>query len=255
MEEDRKYSALIIDDESKIREVLQLKITQYCPKIDVVGQAVDADDAYEKITRIRPEIIFLDISMPGASGFDLLDRFKDITFEIIFATGYDEYALEALKMSAVDYLLKPIKTEDLKTAVAKAIDRIKQRMIINRYEILKHNVNHKTGDQETKIAIPGAQAYEFVIVKDIIRCEGWQKYTRLHLASGDVIVSSSNIGVFREMLTKYSFFSTHKSHLINTKHLDRYLKDGRVIMSDGSIVPVARRRKESFVEGVIKQLG
>jgi two-component system LytT family response regulator len=124
---------------------------------------------------------------------------------------------------------------------------------IAKYEVLKHNLHH-IGDQNTNIAIPGSQAYEFVKIENIIRCEGWQKYTKIHLNSGEVIVSSYNIGVFRDMLENYDFFSTHKSHLINKNHITRYLKDGTVNMSDGSNAPVARRKKEEFMDQVVKYL-
>jgi len=245
------YTALIIDDEAKLREVLKIKLEQYCPMIKVLDTAENVQQAYSKIKELQPQLIFLDIAMPGESGFDLLDKFSDINFEIIFVTGYNEYALDALKVSAVDYVLKPVKTEDLVHAVQKATARIEDRGKIEKYDVLKHNLHH-IGDQNTKITIPGTEAYEFVKMSDIIRCEGWQKYTKMYLRSGEVLVSSYNLGVFKEMLESYEFFSTHKSHLINKKEIVRYLKDGTVVMSDDSHVPVARRRKEEFVSQVVK---
>jgi len=191
--------------------------------------------------------------MPGASGFDLIDRFDNVDFEIIFVTGYNEYALDALKVSAVDYILKPVSTDSLIKAVSKAKDRIAKNEAVAKYEILKHNLNH-IGHQDTKVSIPGSSAYDFVEVSDIIRCEGWQKYTKIYLSNGKVIVSSYNLGVFRDMLESYGFFSSHKSHLINNSHITRYMKDGSVIMSDESTAPVARRRKEEFMEKVVKHL-
>ncbi len=247
------YKAIIIDDEPKLREVLQIKLRKHCPTIEIVSSAIDAPDAYDKITEYNPDLIFLDIAMPGESGFDLLDRFTDIRFEVIFVTGYNEYALDALKISAVDYLLKPVNTADLIAAVEKATSRIEARTKIDKYEVLKHNL-HNIGDQNTKISIPGSDAYEFIRIGDIIRCEGWDKYTRIHLKSGAVVVSSYNLGVFRDMLESYHFFTTHKSHLINTTEITRYLKDGTVVMSDDSKVPVARRRKEEFMNLVVKSL-
>lgn len=247
------YSAVIIDDEPKLREVINIKLNQFCPEIKVLGQASNVDEAFSQICLLKPQLIFLDISMPIETGFDLIEKFDVIDFEIIFVTGFNEYALDALKVSAVDYILKPVQTASLVQAVTKAKSRIDERSKIAKYELLKHNINH-IGDQNTKIAIPGSQAYEFVKIEHIIRCEGWQKYTKIHLASGDVIVSSYNIGVFRDMLESYDFFSTHKSHLINKNHIARYLKDGTVIMSDGSSAPVARRKKEEFMEQVVKYL-
>lgn len=253
MEEERKYTAIIIDDEPKLREVLSIKLSKFCPEIELLAMAKDVDDAYEKILEHKPQLIFLDIAMTGGSGFDLLDLFDKITFEIIFVTGYNEYALDALKASAVDYILKPVKTSDLTTAVNKAAERIDDRSKVEKYHVLKHNVNH-IGDQKTKIAIPGSNVYDFVSINQILRCEGWQKYTKVYLKTGDVIVSSYNIGIFREMLEKYDFFSTHKSHLINQNEITRYQKDGTVILSDGSSVPVARRRKEEFYQKVVRYI-
>ncbi len=246
------FEAIIVDDEPKLRELLHIKLSQHCPEIQVLGMCENVDDAYEKITLLKPKLVFLDIAMPGSSGFDLLDKFESINFEVIFVTGFNEYALDALKVSAVDYVLKPISTESLKEAVAKAKSRIIDKYKADRYDALKHNINN-IGDQKTKIAIPGNNVYEFVIVKNIIRCEGWQKYTKIYLADQRCIVSSYNIGVFKEMLESYGFYSTHKSHLINKQAIEKYLKEGTVILTDGSHVPVARRRKEDFMENVINK--
>ncbi|RME95446.1 MAG: DNA-binding response regulator [Bacteroidetes bacterium] len=188
--------------------------------------------------------------MPNGSGFDLLDRLPRITFEIIFMTGFNDYVLDALKVSAVDYLLKPVATNALIEAVARSKQRITEREKIELYHVLRHNIRH-LGEQDTKISIPGTQAYEFITTGDIIRCEGWQKYTRIFLQNGSCLVSSYNIGVFRDMLGSYSFFSTHKSHLINTKKIKRYLREGIVVMSDDSKVPVARRKRDDFLLEVL----
>lgn len=245
--------ALIIDDEPKLRKVLQIKLEQYCNGVEVVGTAANIEEGHEQIRATNPEIVFLDISMPGGSGFDLLNKFEEIPFEVIFVTGFNDYVLDALKVSAVDYLLKPVITEDLVKAVERAKDRIENRNKIERYHLLKHNFDH-LGKQDTKIAIPGTNAYDFVQIKDIVRCEGWQKYTRIHLEDGTTILSSYNIGVFKGMLENYGFYGTHKSHLINCKLISRYLKEGTVVMKDGSQVPVARRKKEEFIEQVLKDI-
>ena len=247
----KKINAIIIEDEPKLQKVLALKLEKFCPSVKVVGAASNINEAFSMIRDSKPELVFLDISMPGGSGFDLLQKFEAINFEIIFVTGYDNYLLNAIKISAVDYLLKPLSTEDLITAVHKAEVRIEDRAKIKMYEVLQHNLNH-VGEQDTKVVIPGAQTYDFIKIKDIIRCEGWQKYTKIHLVNQSCIVSSYSIGVFKEMLGSYGFFNTHKSHLINTKLIKQYLKEGTVIMEDGSKVPIARRKKEEFMEKVIK---
>lgn len=247
------YTAIVIDDEPKIREVLKIKIAEFCPDIKILGEGVDVESGYLKIVELKPQLVFLDISMPGASGFKLLDRFEKIDFEIIFVTGYNEFALDALKVSAVDYMLKPVKTDELIQAIDKAKVRIDSKTKAQEYEVLKYNVNH-IGDQETKIAISSAEAYEIVRISDIVRCEGWNKYTKIHLEDGVVLISSNNIGGFREKLEPYDFFASHKSHLVNKKKIKRYLKEGTIVMEDGSMVPLARRRKDNFIENELKSI-
>ncbi|MFK7806681.1 MAG: LytR/AlgR family response regulator transcription factor [Saprospiraceae bacterium] len=245
------YTALIIDDEQKLRKVLQIKLEQFCKNVKVIGTAANSTEGFEKINQLKPQIVFLDISMPGESGFDMLNRFTKIDFEIIFVTGFNDYILDALKVSAVDYLLKPVGTEELIDSVTKACKRIDDREKIKRYDVLRHNLGH-LGEQDTKLAIPGTNAYDFVKMSDIIRCEGWQKYTRIYITDGSCLVSSYNIGIFKEMLESYGFYSTHKSHLINVSLISKYLKEGTVVMTDGSNVPVARRKKEEFVDKILK---
>ena len=245
-----EYTAIIVDDEAKLREVVDIKVSRFCPEIKVIGKASNASEAFELIKKNSPDIVFLDIEMPGESGFDLLQKFETINFQIIFVTGYNEFALDALKVSAVDYILKPVSTEDLQAAVEKAKVNIENKQKVEHYEVLQHNVNY-VGNQETKIALANTGAYEFVKVSEIIRCEGWQKYTKIHLLDGNTIVSSYNIGVYKDMLTSYDFYACHKSHLINIHLIDKYLKKGNVVMTDGSNVPVARRKKEEFLEKIL----
>lgn len=248
-----KQRILIIDDESKLRQVLRMKIVANCPNYEIIGEAGSVDEGLRMIKKHSPTIVLLDIAMPGSSGLELFNRIEKVDFEVIFVTGYDEYALSALKVSAVDYLLKPVRTDELIAALNKAASLNRDKEKLERYEILAHNINH-VGDQETKIAISGAESYEFVEVADILRCEGWQKYTRIFLKDGRMILSSYNIGVFKKMLTDYGFFSSHKSHLINTRYVIRYLKEGIVVMVDNSEVPLARRRKDDFQDSVLSKI-
>ena len=244
-----EIKALIIDDEAKLREVLQIKILKHCPNINILGSAKNVNEAELKIKEFNPDLIFLDIQMPEETGFDLLNRFQEIPFEIIFVTGYNEFALKALKVSAVDYILKPVQTEDLTVAVEKATSRIKEKEKVQRYDVLKYNLENEDAN-ETKIVIPGAKYYQYVSVNEIIHCEGWQKYTKIHLQNADTILSSYNIGIFRDLLNEHSFFAPHKSHLINMNHITKYAKEGIIILSNGTEVPVSRRRKSDFIEAL-----
>lgn len=245
-----KYKAIIVDDEVKLQEVLRIKLERFCPQIEVVACASNAWDAYDLIQKYSPQLLFLDIAMPKESGFDLLQRFPKISFEIIFVTGFNQYALDALKISAIDYLLKPVSTEELKSAVQKAIQNIENRQKIERYEVLKHNLESQD-KQGTKISIPSGREHHFIQVSDIVRCEGWQKYTKIYLQSGACIISSYNIGVFYDLLEEYEFYNIHKSHLINIHYISKYAKDGTLILKNGSEVPVARRKKEAFLRDVL----
>ncbi|MEM0993684.1 MAG: LytTR family DNA-binding domain-containing protein [Bacteroidota bacterium] len=247
------YKTIIVDDEYKLREVMAMELREACPELVIVGSAGNIDEAYQLIKKQSPHIVFLDIAMPGGSGFDLLLRFEQIEFEVIFATGFNDYAIDALKVSAVDYLLKPIRTSELKTAVEKAKVRIEDRQKIERYHHLLHNIQH-IGEQATKIALPGLEAYQYVAVYDIIRCEGWERYTRIHLKDGTILVSSYSIGTFKNMLENYDFYSVHRSHLVNTQWIDRYRKEGIVVLLDGTEIPVSRRRREDFLRKVMHHL-
>jgi len=172
---------------------------------------------------------------------------------VIFVTGFNTYAMEAMQANAVDYILKPIKTDHLISAVQKVSKKLESKGTIKKYEKLKHLLSPNQSKQ-TKIAIPGNEAYDFVKIEDIVRCEGWQKYTRIYLNDGSMLVSSYNIGVFKDMLEKHHFYSIHKSHLINKKYIHKYHKDGTLVLSDGATVPVARRKKEQFIDQVFKIL-
>jgi len=240
--------AIIVDDEVKAASYLQMLINEVDKEIEIVEVFNDPNRALEYLNSHSIDLVFLDIEMPMMSGLDLLNEIKDPNFEIIFVTGFNDFVLDAMKVSAIDYLLKPVATEELKIAVEKAQIRIDEKEKAEKYQLLKYNLNH-LGDQKAQIAIPGANT--FVVIKNIIRCEGWQKYTHIHLTDGSRILSSYNIGVFKDMLMTYDFYSTHKSHLINQKLIVKYLKEGVVIMSDGSRVPVSRRKKDEFVEKVL----
>lgn len=244
-------TCIIVDDEPKLRTVLETKLNESFPQVKILGLAENASIGYDMIKRSNPDLVFLDIAMPGETGLELLDRFDIIEFEIIFVTGYQEYILEAMRISAVDYLLKPIRTEDLGQAINKAEQRKRNKETVKRYEVLKYNLNQETL-QQAKVTIPSSEGYDFVKVADIIRCEGWQKYTRIFLTNGELLLSSYNIGIFKNMLESYQFYYCHKSHLINTEHIKKYYKTGRVIMSDNSEVPISRRKKEKFLEDVVR---
>jgi len=248
----KKLRSLLIDDEKKVLEVLRIKLQKHCPQIEILGTANDLDPAEQLIRQAKPELIFLDISMPGGTGFDLLKRFQKVDFQVIFCTGYSEYAIQAFKLSAVDYLLKPLKTQELINAVSKAIVRQESKQQSILYENLINNIVAGK-DQSKKIAIPSQNEYEFVEISQIVHCEGWEKYTKIHLNDGRTLVSSYNVGRFRENLQEYGFYSCHKSHLINKSHIKKYSTEGILVLSTGKSVPVSRRKRDEFMELFIRE--
>lgn len=243
----KNYSSIIIDDETKLQKGLKIQLENLCPQIEVLGCANNAKEGYTLITQKQPDLLFLDISMPGETGFDLLDYFETISFEIIFVTGFSEYIKDALRLSAVDYLEKPIKDEELEDAVKRAIDRIENRKDIERYKVLKDNLQN-LGSSNNRIAVFFENEIQFVKVADIIRFEGWQNCTKIHLANAKVLNRSLSIGKFEDRLKNYNFYRVHRSHLINVDEIDTYRKEGFVVMSDSSEVPVANDRRKDFLD-------
>lgn len=239
--------AVLIDDETKALAVLQQKLGAYCPQVEIVGTANSPQEGYELIVSARPQLVFLDVAMPKESGFDLLKRLPQLDFEIIFVTGFDSYALDAIKFCAIGYVLKPIETEDLIDAVGKAEKRVSEKIDQLRNKQFLENILNP-GSVRNRIGIPTESGLEFIATEEIVRCEGFQKYTKVHVLGSKHFLSSYNIGEFKKLLEKYGFFASHKSHLINLAHIRRYDREGTVTMVDGSHVPVSRRKKQEFMD-------
>ncbi len=244
-------NVLIIDDEVAAREMLKAKLTTYCTGINILGTANSAQEAFEIILKDNPDLIFLDIAMPRESGFDLLKRLPHLNFEIIFVTGFDSYAIDAIDFCAIGYVLKPIQNDDLIKAVENARQRIVQKKENERNKVLLNNILNP-GKRNNKIGIPTMEGLEFVEAGNIIRCEGLQKCTRIVTRDEKDIISSYNIGEFIRLLEPYGFFATHKSHLINLTTIKKYNKEGTVVLDDGSAVPVSKRRKADFLKLLVR---
>lgn len=244
-------NVIIIDDEKGARESLHKLIEKYCPQISVTAKAANIDEAYHLINQLSPQLIFLDIEMPNGSGFDLLQKFNHINFDIIFTTAYDHYAIKAIKYSAIDYLLKPIDIDDLKNAVKRVLQKQKDKTIQNE-QLLSLLNNIKPEQNDKKIAIHDGDGLTFVNLKDIVRCESDGNYTTIILDGNKKIVTSKTLGEYEELFANENFFRVHRSHLIHLHHLKKYIKGegGYVIMSDGSQVEVSRRKKQEFLDKI-----
>ncbi len=244
---------LIIEDEAKSRQMLAAMLERNCPEITIAGLAKDVKEGVALIKELQPDLVFLDISMPDGSGFDLLEQVSGHKFELIFATASDQHAIRAIKYSACDYLLKPIDMDELKSAVNKVLNKKKS---VPSMENLQFLIQHlKRADENfQKITLPTGNAYEIVNIKDIIRCEADGSYTNFYLADKRKLMISFGLKHYEELLPESDFIRVHHHHLINMNHVLRFLKEdgGYAIMSDGSKIEISRRKKEAFMDKLNK---
>jgi len=243
-----KISALIVDDELSSVQNLQQKLETFCTDVQVVATAQKPEEALLLIQHHKPDVVFLDIEMPKMNGFRMLDELNTYDFEIIFTTAYNHYAIDAIRISAFDYLMKPIAIADLQNAVQRLL-AVKQNNTKEKIDILKHSLQDKKS-QDDKIAIPTAEGIEFIPIKNILHIESSSNYSRIHLNNSKVITVSKLLKDFEDMLLPYRFYRIHHSHLINLHYIQKYLKadGGQVMMQDGTVIDVARRKKEEFLK-------
>lgn len=242
-------TTLLVDDESHARESLSKMISLHCPDILVLDTASSADEAFLKITKLKPDLIFLDVEMPNGTGFDLLTRFPKPTFKVIFVTGFDQYALNAIKFSALDYLLKPINAKELVEAVDKASNQLSNQNGLGDLKNLLSTLQNPRS-RKNKLAVPTQQGLEMIEIQEIIHCEAANGYTIIHVQDGKPMLSSRDLKTYQELLEDYDFFRIHDSHLIAHFHVQKVLNEdgGVVVTSNDAKLPIARRRKSDFLE-------
>ena len=219
-------TCLIIDDEPRARVLLKTLIHEYCPQLEVVADEEDLRAGIKAIKKHQPNLVFLDIEMPGESGLEILDYFhaEEVNFRIIFTTAYSEYALEAFRYSAVDYLLKPIKPEQLTEAVNRFIREKNQHQTIQ-WNTLKQFLETKQEDAQKRITISTGKALHFLHPHDIVFIKGESAYSNFFLADGNRLLISKNLKHFEEVLAPFPmFFRSHKSYIINVNHAQRYVR-------------------------------
>lgn len=240
--------AIIIDDEARSRKLLQTLIEEYCESVEVRALADDVPSGVQAINREEPDLVFLDIEMPGYTGFQLLDFFEDINFEIIFTTAYKEYALQAFQVSAIDYLLKPIQIDQLLRAVGRVEKRIHQAFQQQRMAALRENLQQE--GLVSKIALPVSDGLFFVDVSNIIYLCAERSYCNVYLADGNQMLVSRNLKEFEEMLQHPFFFRSHRSFLINLNYVEQFVKKdgGYITMSNGDMVNISRDRRDLLLE-------
>jgi len=244
--------AIIIDDEENARIALSFLLQQYVPEIEIAAQCSNVPDGVLAINKHNPDIVFLDVEMPEYNGFELLGFFKEISFQIIFVTAYNQYAVRAFEVSATDYLLKPVEIDSLKAAVEKAKKRVNSEALSQRLELLQSTY---TGSDIQKIALPVSNGLQFIETDRIAYFEADRVYTHIFLTNNSKLTITKPLRVFEEMLdNRPFFFRPHRSYLINIHHIQKYLRGESIIVMDGNQnIPVSRERKADF-ERLLKEL-
>ena len=240
--------AVIIDDEVRAQRVLVNLLKKFCPNVTVLEVCSNVPDAVIAINAHAPDVVFTDIEMPNYSGFELLSFFKEVNFELVFTTGYNEYALKAFEVSAVDYLLKPIQIEQLEKTVAK-LEKLKQVSMQTRLEVLSENL--KTSEIN-KIALPTLDGLLFVAVDEIIYLEADGAYTKVHVKNSKNLLVSKKLKYFELLLENRSlFYRVHRSTIININSIVKYSKsDNYISLDNGISVGISRDKKTAFEEHI-----
>lgn len=242
----KHINPIIIDDEKNSRETLREMLLRYC-RMAVIGEADGVESGAEAIKNLQPNLVFLDIKMNDGTGFDLLRKIENRNFHVIFTTAYDQYAINAIRYSALDYLLKPIDIEELKTAVERArteIQKADESTNDPKVDVLLQNTINT--DRLQKIVLSTSEGMHIVEVNDIIRCEADDYYTHVFITGRKPIMISKTLKEIENTLSGNTFVRTHKSHLVNLKFIKTYVKSdgGYLILQNGENVPVSRRKKE-----------
>lgn len=241
--------AIIIDDEKKCISLLEKMLKQQFPDVQVAAVATEPEEGIRLIRQLEPDLVFIDIEMPRKSGFQVLEATKDVPFDIIFTTAYNQYAIKAIRFSALDYLLKPIDETELTQAVQRFKAKHQSASRQQQIDLLFSNLRNLS-QPYNKISVATTEGVIFINIPDILFCEATGSYTSLHLKSNDKLVTSKTLKDFEELLQEHSFFRTHNSYIINLNEIKRYIKGdgGTVLMSNAAELPVSKRKKEEFLK-------
>lgn len=239
---------IIVDDEQHCSNRLQALLQELAAdNITVLGIADSVEEARLLIENTRPDLIFLDVELHDKTGFELLQQLPHHSFDVIFTTAYDKYAVQAIKCSALDYLLKPIDTEDLQQALSKVIDKKAATDTNDRLNTLLYNLQCLQGLQK-RICVPVMNGYTFIHAHEIIQCQSDINYTYILFTDKPKLLVAKTLKEFEDLLKEYNFYRVHNSHLVNMAYVKEYKKSGFITMTDDSIIPVSTRRKEEFLK-------
>ena len=241
--------AIIVEDEKMSRETLRRLLEKYCPEVEIVAEADGYRKGLEEIRKHQPDVIFLDIQMPDGSGFRLLEEIEEINFEIIFTTAFDQFAIKAIKFSALDYLLKPVIPQDLIEAISRVAKKKAEK---SRQKSLSLNPQSAEAQEERsqKIVLSTSEMIHVINVDDIVRCESDNYYTNFFFLDGRKLLVSKTLKENEDLLSPHNFIRPHKSHLVNIKYIKSFVRQdgGYILMNDGTHIPVSRRKKDKMME-------
>ena len=242
--------AIIIDDEQSSQITLKNMVTEFCSGVEIIASVDSVSEGVKMINKDCPDLIFLDVEMPVHNGFTLFDHFSAPPFNVIFTTAFQKYAIKAFRFSAIDYLLKPINLDDLRTAIKKVSTKKEMDSTKEKLQTLKANLNNVC----SKLALPTMEGYHFVEVKDIIRCESQNNYTFFHLSNGKKILVSRTLKIFSKMLEDHNFFRISRSDLVNLNHIVTFgrQKSPTLTLIDDTKLTISIRRKEAFLKAIQK---
>lgn len=237
--------ALIIDDESKARETIVHLIKLACKDVEIAGEADSVKTGVTAIRELKPDLVFLDIQLEDGSGFDILQQLPNISFQVIFITAFNEYAVKAFKYAAMDYLMKPINPKEFINAVERAVSSQDKDDFNTKFDAYLSHIKESRAEHK-KIVLKTAESIHLLKVYDIVRCEADKGYTEFFLRDGKTILVSKGLKDYDDLLGDFGFIRTHQSHLINLDYIQSFEKTdgGYILMSDGSTVPVSSRKKE-----------
>ena len=246
-----KIKTVIIEDEINARKALENMLSFYCPEIVVSGHAASVEAGLNLISKSPPDLLLLDVHLPDGTGFDLMKRIKKKDFKIVFVTAHDQYALEAIKLSALDYLLKPVKPDELRKAITKVEQALeKEEQLRLQIDTALHNLNQN--NPHKKLILNTSDKVFVLEITQIIHCEAHDNYSKIYINGKNPILISKTLKDLEEMLMTYGFFRIHQSHLLNLNYVDTFEKkgSGQVRIKTGEALPVSVRKKENFFKAL-----
>jgi len=238
---------VIVEDDQMSQMALVDTLAEHCKNVEVQAVCGTPEEGVRSIRQLFPNLVLLDIEMPGMSGFEMLKLVGDIDFEVIFTTSYNEYVLDAIRSNAFDYLTKPIKPAELKASIERLIQkRVRSRN--QKFEQLAESLSSR--NKNRRIALPTFEGFIFIYVRDIMRCESESNYTTLHMANGDKLVVTRTLKEIEESINSTDFFRVHNSHFVNLASIKKYIRGsgGYLVMNDGATINIARNRKDKFLK-------